>query len=137
MERKYEITNEDFKKLKNGSIKYFITYYQCIRYGSRFSWWEAFWINFRSKYGKASYKRPYLLQYYIIYVYAVDKPENLFWSKEAMEEFVKERHLNPGDRVTVSYLHVNDDCISHWGAGVDEFVILEEGWKRIGRMMGA
>lgn len=137
MEKKYKITDEDFRKLKNGAIKYFVKYYQCTRYGSRFSRWDAFWNNLRSKYGKASYKRPYKLQYYLIYVYAIDYPENLFWGKEAMEEFTKEKHLNPGDRITVSYLHINEDGVSYWGAGVDEYVVLKNGWSKIEKLMGA
>lgn len=141
MEKKYKITDEDYKKLKNGSIKYFVRYYQTIRYGSRFSWWNALMINIPYylgfSHGNAEYKRPHQLQYYIIYVHAVDKPDNLFWDKDVMDKFTKEKHLNPGDRITVSYLHINDDGISHWGAGVDEYVVLKNGWSKIGSLMGA
>lgn len=54
-----------------------------------------------------------------------------------MEEFSKEKHLNPGDRVTVGLLHINDDGVSYWSAGATEYVILEDGWSKIGSLMGA
>lgn len=141
MKKNYKITDDVFRKLKSGEIKCFVSYYQSIRYGSRFSWWKALAINIPYfmgiRHGYAAYKRPYLLQYYAIYVHSVDDPKKLFWNDEVMEEFRDEKHLNPGDRVTVYGVHVNDDGVSHWSTGVTEYVILKDGWAKIASVMGA
>ena len=140
MERKYKITDEDYKKLKSGSIKYFIKYCQTVSYGSRFSWWRALMINIPYylglSHGYAEYKRPHQLQYYMIYVHSAHYPDNNYWNQQAMKDFISEKRLNPGDRMTICGVHVNDDGTS-WSAGVTEYVILKDGWAKINSLMGA
>lgn len=139
MEIKYKITNEDYQKLWKGEVKYIVRFYQKVEYGSRLGWIDYIKLKLRylmGSYGHVSRRRLHSFQYYYINVYGPDYPDKLYWKKEDMDEFVKEKNLNIGDILFISVIHPYDTG-GYWCACSTEFILLDDGWKKIRSLKGA
>ncbi|MBQ7462907.1 MAG: hypothetical protein IJS63_11830 [Bacteroidaceae bacterium] len=138
MKKKYRITEEDYQKLFNGSVKYLISFYHKVGYGYRPLWLDVVLYNLRSRYGKMEYKYRHYLQFYSIYVHSPLPAEKLLWTEDAMKEFIEEKGLKPGDVLQVWYIKPHDyGREGFWSAGATDYVILEHGWEKIREIRGA
>ena len=60
-----------------------------------------------------------------------------FWSDEEFSQFITEKDLKPGDRLTIYYIRPYDNGIGYWSAGGTEIQVTKGGFLIMSRIWGA
>lgn len=127
-----------YSDLFTGKVKYHIISHLRTGVGKKKAWWKVFVWNLTHCHNKLPYGYSHYNTHYIIVTAATGEwlGMRLKWDKDDMEEFAKDVNLQIGDEVSVYFKAQNRDG-SHWNAGGLHYVITEEGWKKIDRILGA
>ena len=133
----FTITPDDYKDLFAGIVRYLKTGYETENCGSKKIAFKIFIWKLFHRHGKCPYKQPHCFQHFSFTTCVGGGEYNLpVWNDDEMRSLIKDNNIHPGDMISLYSVGPKNGGCGYWNAGGHEFVVLENGWKMIGRIMG-
>lgn len=125
------LTQSDYNDLFAGKVRYLKSGYETedcesIKIAFKIFVWKLFHWH-----GECPYRQPHRFQHFSFITCM-----NGVWSDDDMRALIKENNIQLGDMISLYCVGPKNGGCGYWSAGGREYVVLENGWKMIGRIMG-
>ncbi len=131
----FSLTQSDYDDLFAGKVRYLKTMHETEDCGSIMIAFKSFVWKLFHRYGDCPYKQTHCFQHFS-FTTSMSGYSFLEWNDDDMWTLIKENNIQPADMISIFFVGPKDGGSGYWCAGGREYVVLENGWKMIGRIMG-
>lgn len=131
----FSLTQSNYNDLFAGKVRYLKTGYETEDNGSIKIAFKSFVWKLFHRHGECPYKQPQRFQHFI-FTTSMSGYSFPVWNNDEMRALIQDNNILPGDMISLYYVGPKNGGCGYWCAGGREYVVLKNGWKMIGRIMG-